>query len=184
MSCQINNGEYLAPNGVESQLYKDLKLQVGKEAENLFIFAYSDAFNNVKARYRKSVSSKLNNLKPNVSDLTYKIKKANGFETIQMYQGSKMLGYVRLKPFEDGNQIERVLLSNGVEKGQGLGTELYKRAIEYTIRDEKPLYSDTSQTEDAKKVWDKLSTLDIVNQEGGRYKVEGLSQSQIGRAHV
>ena len=42
MSCQIKEGKYLAPNGQESKLYKDLVERVGgSKANDLFIFAYT-----------------------------------------------------------------------------------------------------------------------------------------------
>lgn len=174
-TCQIKDGKYFAPNGNESQLYKDLTNVVGEEkAKDLFIFAYSDKFNltPVKNSYVKRIGNTLSSFSTTFQNLNYKIKKVNGFETIQMYQDGKRLGYIRLKPFKDGLRVESSLLSEGVEKGQGLGTELYKKAIMYAIINGKSLYSDTSQSLDASKVWNKIESLGIVKQEEGRYKVD------------
>ena len=45
MACQIKDGQYLAPNGNKSKLYKDLSKLVGEsKASDLFIFSYSDNF--------------------------------------------------------------------------------------------------------------------------------------------
>ena len=40
MACEIKNGKYFAPNGKESNLYKELKTIVGEEkAKDLFVLA-------------------------------------------------------------------------------------------------------------------------------------------------
>jgi protein-tyrosine-phosphatase len=45
MTCLIKDNVFFAPNGNESQLYKDLSEIVGKsKAKELFVFAYSDKF--------------------------------------------------------------------------------------------------------------------------------------------
>ena len=86
MSCQIKNGEYFAPNGNESVLFKELKDKVGEaQAQDLFVLAYTDSFYlnytlPILKNYKGFVNSKLNQLGVS-SELKYKIKKVNNFET-------------------------------------------------------------------------------------------------------
>ena len=177
MSCSIKDGKYFAPNGQESQLYKDLENKVGsKVANDLFIFAYNNPkiLNNKILSYNKSTLKKLETFATNVENLSYKVVKANSFETIQMYQGDKMLGYIRLNTHNDGLQVNRSLLSKGVDKGKGLGTELYKKAVQYAMSRGFNLYSSKIQTQDAKRVWNKLSSVGVAQETDGAYKVEGL----------
>lgn len=171
MSCQIQGGRYFAPNGEESILYKDLESKVGSaQASDLFVLAYTDSFYlnftlPVLKNYKGFVNNKLNQLNVD-NNLKYKIKKVNGFETIQLFEGKKMLGYIRLKDTKNGLKVERSLLSTGVEKGKGYGTALYKRAIQYAFKNNKNFLSDDSRTEDAQRVWNKLENLGIVSKEG------------------
>lgn len=177
MSCSIKDGKYFAPNGQESQLYKDLENRVGaKQANDLFIFAYNNPkiLNNKILSYNKSTLKKLETFTTNVENLSYKVVKVNSFETIQMYQNNKMLGYIRLKSHNDGLQVDRSLLSKGVEKGIGLGTELYKKAVQYAMSRGFNLYSAKIQTQDAKRVWNKISSIGVAQETDGAYKVEGL----------
>ena len=171
MSCQIQGGRYFAPNGEESILYKDLESKLGSaQASDLFVLAYTDSFYlnftlPVLKNYKGFINNKLNQLNVD-NNLKYKIKKVNGFETIQLFEGKKMLGYIRLKDKKNGLKVERSLLSTGVEKGKGYGTALYKRAIQYAFKNNKNFLSDDSRTEDAQRVWNKLENLGIVSKEG------------------
>ena len=187
MSCQIKNGEYFAPNGNESILFKELKDKVGEaQAQDLFVLAYSNEFKRSEVQpivnsYKNNILSKLNSITPKTKDLQYKIVKTGGFETIQAFSGKKKVGYIRLLPYKDGYKIERVLLSAGIEKGQGIGTELYKNAIKYTLRNGNTFYSDNSQTQEAKNVWEKLGKLGIVNEENGTYRVSSFPQKYFDK---
>ena len=175
-SCQIQGNKYFAPNGAESILYKDLESKLGSvQASDLFVLAYTDSFYlnytlPILKNYKGFVNSKLNQLGVS-SELKYKIKKVNNFETIQLFDGKKMLGYIRLRDTKEGLKVERSLLSAGVEKGKGYGTALYKGAIQYAFQNNKNLLSDDTRTEDAQRVWDKLVKLGIVSQEGNLFSV-------------
>ena len=81
MSCQIKNGEYFAPNGNESILFKELKDKVGEaQAQDLFVLAYSNEFKRSEVQpivnsYKNNILSKLNSITPKTKDLQYKIVK-------------------------------------------------------------------------------------------------------------
>ena len=104
---------------------------------------------------------------------TFKTVEKNGFRTIQMFNGKEMLGYIRLKPYKDGMQVEAVNLSTNTPKGQGFGTELYKMAIVDSLRRDIPFYSDQARTQDAQRVWNKF---DFAIESDGRLKVSNLPQ--------
>ena len=169
MSCQIRNGNYFAPNEEPSILHRELSNLVGQEqANDLFILAYTPTFQDVVAEPLKNnyKAQLFKELQPTL-EKTYKTVEKNGFRTIQMFDGKKMLGYIRMKPFRDGMQVEAVNLSADTPKGQGFGTELYKVAIIDTLRKDMPFYSDQAQTEDAQRVWNKLPA----TEEDGRKKI-------------
>jgi hypothetical protein len=122
-----------------------------------------------------------------LSKLQYPVVHTKGITTIQAITeiaGKKeQLGRIRLKSYKDGFAIDSSLL--GVQKvnsegktedlkGRGIGTELYKSAISYALKQNKPLYSDSSQTQDAKGIWNKLQSTNVITQEDGRYKVEAF----------
>jgi hypothetical protein len=185
MSCQIKNGQYFAPNENPSILYKELSQQVGEEkAGELFVYAYSNEFTNsylvpLKSSYKSKVFQALDATRSYNGEAKYKTLEVNGFRTLQMFQDGKMLGYIRMKPFKDGMQIERVNLSAGTKKGQVIGKELYIRAIKDTLRRDVPLYSDNAQTQDALRVWESLSDSGVVTKEGVNFKVNNLPQSHF-----
>ena len=163
MSCRIKDNKYYAPNGKESILFKDLEKAVGQEkARDLFILAYTPTFhNNVVIPLVNSNKQRLVDKMTKREGLLYKVVEANVNETIQMFQGKNKIGYIRLTPLENAYQVERVLLSVGVEKGQGFGQELYKQAIKYSLRQNKNFIADNNRTQDAQRVWDKLESLGI-----------------------
>ena len=102
MSCQIKNGEYFAPNGNESILFKELKDKVGEaQAQDLFVLAYSNEFKRSEVQpivnsYKNNILSKLNSITPKTKDLQYKIVKTGGFETIQAFSGKKKVGHIKM----------------------------------------------------------------------------------------
>lgn len=185
MSCQIKNGQYFAPNENPSILYKELSEQLGEEkAGEMFIYAYSDELNNsyltpLKSSFKSRVFKSIDAIRTYPKEAKFKTVEVNGFRTLQMFQDGKQLGYIRLKPFKDGMQIERVNLSAGIEKGQGIGKELYIRAIKDSLKRDVPLYSDNSQTQDATRVWESLSKAKVVSLDGNNFKVNNLPQSHF-----
>lgn len=163
--CQIKDGKFYAPNGEISILYNDLKNILGEsnEAKDLFILAYTEDFkknveNPIIYKYKKNIVDKL---PQTIVDVKFKTVQANGFTTIQMFESNnnKQIGYIRLKPYLDGMRVERFLLNEGVSKGQGHGTELYKKAIKDTILKNGSFYADQARTQDAQRVWDKINNL-------------------------
>lgn len=179
MKCLIKDSKVFSSNGEESTLFKELEKDLGAtKAMDLFVLSHTNTFKKdvitpLINQNIKKVRDTVTTLKPSETlNVSYKVKQVNGFDTIQMYEGKKLLGYIRLKPYKEGYQIERVLLSAGVQPGRGLGTELYKKAIQYSFGKGTSLYSDQAYTPQAKKVWDKLSEVGVVTKSGTRNKVE------------
>ncbi len=186
MKCLIKGNKVFSSNGEESILFKELEKDLGAtKAMDLFVLSHTNTFKKdvitpLINQNIKKVRDAVTALKPSETlNVTYKVKQVNGFETIQMYEGKKLLGYIRLKPYKEGYQIERVLLSAGVQPGRGLGTELYKKAIQYSFGKDTSLYSDQAFTPQAKKVWDKLSEVGVVTKSDGRNKVEITSKEDF-----
>jgi len=186
MKCLIKDNKVFSSNGEQSILFQELENDLGAtKAMDLFVLSHTNTFKKdvitpLVNQNIKKVRDAVTTLKPSDTlDVTYKVKQVNGFDTIQMYEGKKLLGYIRLKPYKEGYQIERVLLSAGVQPGRGLGTELYKKAIQYSFGKDTSLYSDQAFTPQAKKVWDKLSEVGVVTKVGERNKVEITSKKNF-----
>lgn len=162
------------------------------------------------SKYKAAIKRQLDTLQPknamlqilhkgkeftvDIKNLQYKFVEANGFSTIQAFAQAGdekvMLGKVRMKAYKDGLAIEstnlgttEVYVNGSTEslQGKGIGTEMYKYAINHTLRQGKPFYSDANQTASATGVWNKLMTTKIVKKEGGRNKVEAFPSSHFDR---
>jgi hypothetical protein len=162
----------------------------------------------LKSKYKSFIRKSLDNLEPSdrvisllhkgkeypvdLKNLQYKTVEVNGFTTFQAFTKAGeefvMLGKVRMKPYKDGLAIESTSLgtsqvyNNGnIEnlQGKGIGTEIYKYAIQKTLSQNKPFYSDQAQTASANGVWEKLKSLKIVKQEEGRNKIESTPSSHF-----
>lgn len=131
-----------------------------------------------------------------IKKLQYKLVEANGFTTLQAYaqvgDESVMLGKVRMKAYKDGLAIEstnlgttQVYVDGTLEslQGKGIGTEMYKYAINHTLRQGKPFYSDASQTASATGVWEKLKTTKVVKKDGDRNKIEAFPSTHFDNNH-
>lgn len=178
MSCQIKNGKYFAPNEEPSILHRDLVKEVGEaQANDLFVLSYTPEFkdnviNPLKNNYKNSIIKSLPTLQK--EGLERKVVEKKGFRTLQLFEGKNLLGYIRLKPYRDGMQVEAVNLSVNTPKGQGFGTELYKMAIIDSLRRDIPFYSDQARTQDAQRVWNKFDF--TTTDSNGRLKVSNLPQ--------
>ena len=80
--------------------------------------------------------------------------------------GGKRVGALRVKPFEEGYQVDTVSVSPEYRK-LGIGTEMYRVAFEALHS----LYSDKYQTPDAKRIWDSLINSGEAEKAGERYKM-------------
>ena len=174
MSCQIRGNKYFTPQGQPSELYNNLKETVGEQAaEDLFVLHYTPTFqeNEISPIVSNHRASILKQIPATIQDKNWKVVKKNGFTTIQLLdENKKQLGYIRLKDFNGNFAVEAVNLSAGVEKGKGLGTALYKRAIQYSFVNNKSFYSDANMTQEARGVWNKL----LAKEEQGRLKVSAF----------
>ena len=177
MECLIKGNRYFTPNGDPSTLHKELVDLVGEESANeLFILSYTPDFQSqvvtpLKNRYKQEVFRKLDQIPS--AQLKTKIVEKNGFRTIQALDDKgKVVGYIRMKPFTDGFQVDSV---NTSEKGKGIGVQLYKEAIRDNFRRDMAMYADAQQTEDAQKVWKKL--IDFTTEKNNRKQVSNLQDS-------
>jgi hypothetical protein len=174
MSCQIRGNKYFTPQGQPSELYNNLKETVGEQAaEDLFVLHYTPTFqeNEISPIVSNHRASVLKQIPATIQDKNWKVVKKNGFTTIQLLdENKKQLGYIRLKDFNGNFAVEAVNLNAGVEKGKGLGTALYKRAIQYSFVNNKSFYSDANMTQEARGVWNKLPA----KEEQGRLKVSAF----------
>lgn len=166
----------------------------------------------ILSKYASEVRNRLNTLKPknsnlqlvyrgkeytvDIENLQYKVVLTKGFETVQAYaqvgEEKVMLGKVRLKAYKEGMAIEstsltavNVYVEGNLEslQGKGIGTEIYKKAINHTLKQGKPFYSDASQTQAAAGVWEKLKATKLVGKEDGRNKIEAYPLSHFDRNH-
>lgn len=164
----------------------------------------------IVSRYKAAVKRQLDTLQPknpslqllhkgqeytiDVKNLNYKLVETKGFSTIQAFAQAGdekvMLGKVRMKAFKEGMAIEstnlttaEVYVNGNIEslQGKGIGTEMYKYAINHTLRQGKPFYSDANQTSSAAGVWNKLKSTKVVKQEEGRNKIEAFPSSHFDK---
>jgi hypothetical protein len=83
--------------------------------------------------------------------INFDIHIINGRKVVLATMNHKKVGALRLKPFLNSYQVDDVMVRKEYRK-QGIGTEMYRLANDEVG----PLYSDKSQTNDAKYVWKKL----------------------------
>lgn len=168
MPCQIRNGNYYAPNGKESILYKNLEKQVGAErAKELFITAYTKTFENkVIQPTINSYRERVKNLLPIRKDVEFRQADVNGIKTTHIYLGKQKIGRVQVENYKDGVKIKSVLVN---EKGKGFGTALYNKLIQDNLSQGLSVYSDQFRTEDADRIWESL-------------KNKGLTKGKVVRA--
>lgn len=83
------------------------------------------------------------------------------------YNGEKM-GAFRLQEFGDDYSVTSVILYDRF-RGKGIGKAMYLYIIEDLKKQGKTLYSDLSQTPDAKRVWDSLVRNGYATFDGKRF---------------
>lgn len=100
-----------------------------------------------------------------------RIKKGivNNFLVYIPFYGEEKMGGVRLSPVSDGYKIFSTLLYDKF-KDKGIGKGMYKHIIKDLNKKNKTLYSDDNQSEDAKRVWDKLVSTGVAEKIGDTYK--------------
>jgi hypothetical protein len=109
----------------------------------------------------------------NTEEQTVYIKYYKEVNAIIASVGGKKVGALRVKPYQDGYQVDSVIV-NPDYRNFGIGKEMYRVAFENL----KILYSDKHQTPDAKRVWDSLIKSGEAVKTDQRYKmVKALEES-------
>lgn len=163
MSCRIDRNEngqitkVYDSNGNESALYNQL-VQVPGNTPELALEQY------------------LQTLEPEVQFVTTPIN--NGLTSHMFMVGDQKVGTIRTKPVEGGVKVDQALVTEGY-RGQGVGTELYLETIRNLMAEGKKLFSDTSRTAPAERIWEKLVESGLaIKKEDNTYEtilVEGVT---------
>ena len=110
-----------------------------------------------------------NEEKIDTSKIRVKKQLVNDLLVFSPYYGNEKMGAFRLEPFGDNYKIFAALLYDRF-KGKGLGKGMYKYIIKSLKKDGKTLYSDLSQSPDAKRVWDSLVRDGFAEFDGTQYR--------------
>lgn len=103
---------------------------------------------------------------PSTEELTVNFKYLEDLNTVVAFIGKLKVGALRLKPYQEGFQVDSVTVSPSYRQ-LGIGKEMYRVAFE-TVHS---LYSDEYQTPDAKRIWDSLINSGEAVKVGQRYKM-------------
>lgn len=106
------------------------------------------------------------NQTPTTEELTVDFEYLKDLNTVVAFIGKTKVGALRLKPYEEGYQVDSVTVSPSYRQ-LGIGKEMYRVAFE-TLHS---LYSDAYQTTDAKRIWDSLIKSGEAVKVGQRYKM-------------
>lgn len=168
MSCTIKNGKYFAPNGEESILYKSLRENVSEEeAHSLFIQSKTPTFKtDVEIPLIQAHRNKVVEIPENIK---FKETFANKIRTFHIYNGKTKVGRIQLIAYKDGFKVKSALVSEK-QRGKGYGKYLYNYAVSRLLAENSNLYTDTTRTEDADKVWESLKRQGL-SQDGKSVKV-------------
>ncbi len=109
-----------------------------------------------------------NEEKIDTSKIRVKKQLVNNLLVFSPYYENEKMGAFRLEPFGDNYKIFAALLYDRF-KGKGLGKGMYKYIIKSLKKDGKTLYSDMSQSPDAKRVWDSLVRDGFATFDGTQY---------------
>ena len=161
MNCTIKDGKYLAPNGEESLLYKNLR-EVMSEAEANDIFVLSKTPSFQERVLKPLIEAHRNKTLDIPTNIKFKETFTNKIRTFHIYDGKTKVGRIQLTPYKDGFKVKSSLV-NEDQRGKGFGKYLYNYAISKLLVENNVLYTDTARTEDADRVWETL-------------KKQGLSQ--------
>lgn len=161
MNCTIKDGKYLAPNGEESLLYKNLR-EVMSEAEANDIFVLSKTPSFQERVLKPLIEAHRNKTLDIPTNIKFKETFTNKIRTFHIYDGKTKVGRIQLTSYKDGFKVKSSLI-NEDRRGEGNGKFLYNYAISKLLVENNVLYTDTARTEDADRVWESL-------------KKQGLSQ--------
>jgi GNAT superfamily N-acetyltransferase len=93
----------------------------------------------------------------------------NGIVAYIPFYGNERMGSFRIKPFNDGFRIFETVLYDKY-RHKGIGKRMYYYIIKKLKSGGETLYSDKSQTDDAKHVWDSLIKLGVATRTPEGYK--------------
>ena len=103
---------------------------------------------------------------PSTEELTVNFEYFKDINAVVAFIGKTKVGALRLKPYQDGFQVDSVSVSPSY-RNLGIGKEMYRVAFE-TLHS---LYSDAHQTPDAKRIWDSFISSGEAVKDGQRYKM-------------
>jgi GNAT superfamily N-acetyltransferase len=103
------------------------------------------------------------------SKIRIKTMLVNGIVAYIPFYGNERMGSFRVKPFKDGFRIFETVLYDKY-RHKGVGKRMYYYIIKKLKSGGETLYSDKSQTDDAKHVWDSLIKLGVAMKTPEGYK--------------
>lgn len=158
MACEIQEGQYFAPNGQPSELYEDLRQRVGEaQAKDLFVLAYTPNF--IRDVQQELIYNYKNKFPETPSTLEFKETKTKNSRTFQVLEnGAK--GKITIEPFKDGYKVKTVNVSKE-NRGKGYAKAMYSYAVRKMIAEGQNLYGDTSQTA-TENIWQSLGAPDRI----------------------
>lgn len=109
-----------------------------------------------------------NEEKIDTSKIRVKKQLVNNLLVFSPYYDNEKMGAFRLEPFGDNYKIFSALLYDRF-RGKGFGKGMYKYIIKSLKPEGKTLYSDLSQSPDAKRVWDSLVRDGFAEFDGKQY---------------
>lgn len=128
------------------------------------------ALNKILKRYGISIMPSSQDITPKEAPDTgedivnISIHTINDQRVVLAILGNEKVGALRLKPYKDSYQVDSVMVKPEYQ-GMGIGIEMYREANEK----HPPIYSDQSQTPEAKGIWNKLIQYGEAKEEDGRY---------------
>lgn len=154
MKCTIKDGKYLAPNGAESILYRDIREKVSEEeANDIFILSKTPTFiNTIEKELINNFRNKVIYFPQNIK---FKETFINKVRTFHIYNGNNKVGRIQLTPYKEGFKVKSSLVNEN-ERGKGFEKYLYNYAVSRLSTENSILYTDTVRTDSANKVWESL----------------------------
>jgi len=157
MACQINDGEYFAPNGEKSKLYNDLEQKVGKsQAQDLFVLAYTPNFiRDVQSELIYNYKNKFPEIPAN---LNFKETGSIKNRTFQLIENGSVKGKIQLTSYKQGYKIKSAFVNE-----EEYGKAIYSYVARQMISENKNLHSDQIRTESADNIWNYFSELGVTD---------------------
>lgn len=182
-----NQLEAVTPNGQPSILFENLNNMFGEEiSKELYSLTqtegYKDLTKSLVDNHRRTLIDKLQlppkmDVTPDmVGVLDIKVSTVNNKLVYEPTVDGEKIGALRLIKYGDGYRVDSVTISEDF-RGQGVGTDLYKRAINDLLKEGKSLYSLKVRAPFADKIWTSLVKDGIATKSGNDYKVSAFPKS-------